>query len=134
MGLTTDIIDWALDANGDIAIGQDVSWTTSLAAVVQSCRIALQMIRGEWFLNDSEGVPYWERSGVPAADALLGQPYNQLKATAAFRAALLDVPEVITILALTVSLDKTLRKLSVTWTVRTTFGDTAPETTGAGGI
>jgi hypothetical protein len=122
--LSTDPIDWGLAPDGDVAVGQDVQWTTGLAGVVQSCRIAIQMIRGEWFLNDAEGVPYFERDGVPAADALLGQPFNSLKAVAAYRDALQAVPQVISILALTVALDKSSRKLSVTWAVRTTFGDT----------
>lgn len=130
--LSTDIIDWALDTDGDIEVRQDVSWTTGLTAVMQSCRIAIQMIKGEWFLNDEDGVPYWERPGVPATDALLGRPYNSLKARAAFREALESIPHVITILSLTVELDKSLRKLHVTWAVRTTFGDTAVETTTAG--
>lgn len=132
--LSTDIIDWALDADGDIAVGQDVAWTSGLPGVVQSTRIAVSMVRGEWFLNDLEGVPLWERSGVPAADALLGQPYNSLKAIAAYREALLNAPHVITILVLQVALDKAIRKLRVTWSVRTTFGDTPVETVFAGGI
>lgn len=122
--LTTDIIDWALAADGDLDVGQDVRWTAGLAAVAQSCQIAVSMIRAEWFLDDLEGVPYWERPGVPAADALLGQPFNSLRAIAAFRDALTSVPQVITIRRLEVAIDKATGKLRVSWAVRTTFGDT----------
>lgn len=132
--LSTDIVDWLLDSDGDIVIGRDVAWTSGLAAVVQSCRIAVQMIRAEWFLDEDEGVPLFQRPGVSAADALLGGPYNSLKVIAAYRDALLRVPHVISILSLQASLDKATRRARVTWSVRTTFGDTVPETVGPGAI
>lgn len=134
MALSTDPIDWLLAADGDVSLGPtygaDLKWTTGVAAVIQGIRVALQMIRGEWFLDDEEGVPYYERPGVPAADALIGQArFNELKAIAAFREAIERAPGVNQILKLSVSLNKATRKLSCVWAVRTVFGDSNPETT-----
>lgn len=133
--LSTDIIDWALDANGDIAVGQDVSWTSGLSGVVQSCQIAVQMLLGEWFLNTAEGVPYFERPGVVTPQqALIGGQYNSLAVIAEVRDALLSVPQVVAILFITPTFDKTTGRLSVAWQVHTTFGDSPPQLTGTGGI
>lgn len=131
--LSTDPIDWLLANDGDVALGEgfgpDAQWSRGVPGIAQGIRIAILMVRGEWFLNDQDGVPYWERPGVPASEALLGQPFNELKALAAFREAIEKAPGVNRIVALNVALDKATRKLSVTWTVRTNFGDTISDNT-----
>lgn len=136
--LSTDPIDWLLANDGDIALGEglgaDAQWSRGVPGIAQGIRIAILMVRGEWFLNDQDGVPYWERPGVPASEALLGTPYNELKVLAAYREAIESAPGVNRIVALNVSqLNKGTRGISVTWTVRTTFGDTIAETTIATG-
>lgn len=128
MALLNDPIDWLLDDNGDVVLTRDVEFSRGLPAVRQSIAVAIRMIRGEWFYDALDGVPYWERPVVPASDALLGQPYNELKALAAFRDAIGNTPHVLEILTLSVSLDRATRTLVVSWSVRTTFGDTSDET------
>ena len=123
MALSTDPIDLLLDASGDLVITTDLQFSTGITAVVQAARIALQSVKGEWFLNDDNGVPYWERDNVPTAEALFGQPFDRLKALAAFREALDKVPNT-TIKTLTVAFDNKSRGLSVSFALTTVFGDT----------
>lgn len=122
--LSTDPIDLLLDVDGDIVIDSDLRWATGLPAIAQGIRIQLQLVKGEWFLDLDDGVPYYEREGVTSAEALLGGRFNQARATAAFRAAILRAPGVNTITSLAVAFDGSTRQLTVTWAVRTTFGDT----------
>lgn len=125
--LSTDPIDLLLDANGDIVIGSDLSWAKGVPAVAQGIRIALQLFRGEWFLDLDEGVPYLERDGVTADEALLGQKFDEQRALTAFREAILRAPGVNSITALAIQFDHATRKMTATWSVRTEFGDTPPD-------
>lgn len=125
--LSTDPIDLLLDADGDVVIGSDLEWSRGLAGVAQGIRIALQMFKGEWFLDLDEGVPYLEREGVPAEEALLGGRFNEARALSYFRSAIGRAPGVNKITALTIEFDGTTRIMVVRWTVRTTFGDSDPD-------
>jgi hypothetical protein len=61
MPLLTDPIDLLLDDNNDLVFRDgDLVFSTGIEAVVQACRIVMQMFRGEWFLNLDAGLPYWE--------------------------------------------------------------------------
>jgi hypothetical protein len=128
MALVEEPVDLALDADGDLEIVQDVRFTRGLEAVKQSIQIAIRLIRGEWFYDTTSGVPYWERPGVPAADALLGQTYSDLKLLAAIREAILSTPHTVEIVTLSVTFDKPTRTATVVWSVRTTFGVATDET------
>lgn len=126
--LSTDPIDLLLDVNGDIVIDTDLQWSTGLNGITQGIRIQLRLVKGEWFLDLDDGVPYYEREGVTADEALLAGRFNEAKALAAFRAAILRAPGVNTITSLAVAFDGPTRKLTVTWSVRTKFGDTPVDT------
>ena len=131
MALLTDPIDLMINTTtGDIVIPPVL--TTGISAVVQSCRIALAMIRGEWFLDLDFGVPWFERVGVPAAGAIFGQKFNQPKANAAIRAALTDTAGVVTINRCDVSFNGSTRAIAVTWSVATVFGNTPVDTLALG--
>lgn len=122
--VSTDPIDLLLGTDGDIVIANgDVSFSTGLAAKAQQARIAMQSVKGEWFINPDEGIPYWERDNVPASEALLGQRFDRLKCLAAYRDALETVPD-ITITKLTVDFSNSGRTLSVAWAISCEFGDT----------
>lgn len=123
--LSTDPIDLALDADGDLDVATGL--TRGLAAVVQGCRVRLSMFRGEWFLDLSAGVPYLPRDGVSEAEAILGQRFNDTKARAAFRQALLATPGVVAVLQLDLDFQTGERRLTATWRVRTEFGDSPVE-------
>jgi len=125
--LSTDPIDLLLDSSGDLVVDTDAHFASGIAAIAQGIRIALQMFKGEWFLDLDEGVPYLERSGVAADQALIGQKFNEARALSEFRKAILRAPGVNSIVTLKVALDAA-RLMRVTWAVRTTFGDTPPDT------
>lgn len=55
-------MDLALDPNGDLAIaGGDLVLVRGADAVAQRIRIRLRLFLGEWFLDESAGLPYFER-------------------------------------------------------------------------
>jgi hypothetical protein len=115
-------VDFQLDENGDLDIVSDLVFTTGLRAVAQGIRLRLQMFFGEWFQNLDLGIPYLERPGTTAAQAILGQKYNQLKTKTIFRKAIADAPGVDEILYLNVDFNRATRVLSVDWKVQTSFG------------
>lgn len=121
MPLKSDPIDLTL-TDGDIDLtGGRLSFTSGIGAVAQGIRIRLQAFRGEWFRNLDSGVPYWQE--------LLGQKFDEAKARRIFREAIRAAPGVGEILKLAVTFDAKTRTLSVTWQVRTEFGDSDTETT-----
>jgi hypothetical protein len=124
--LSTDPVCLTLTTDGDIAISADgrTSLASGLTAAVQGARARMGLIRGEWFLDLSVGVPYLERDGVTASAALLGQVYDPVKVRTEMRKAILSTPGVIEIILLTVELDPTTRAVTVTWRAKTLFGDT----------
>lgn len=122
MALLLDPRDLLLDADNDLVVTTDLQWSRGIGAVVQSCRIALQMFQGEWFLNLDVGIPYWE-------DIFGKKPSTAIAAAnAAFRDTLNSIESVLSVLRCDVEYNGTSRVLSVTWRVRTKFGDTPTDT------
>lgn len=122
--LATQPLGLRLTADGDLYRGAtSMELIAGLDAVVQAVRVRLLFYRGEWFANLDAGVPYLERDGVAAADALLGQHFNRAKAEAAFREAILDTPGIVEIKSLVVAFDGATRTLSVTWSALCEFGE-----------
>lgn len=132
--LSTDPLDIGLDpATGDLQIiNGDFVITSGETGVAQLCRIAVMLVRGEWFLDLDAGIPYYARDGVPDNDAIMGQPYNDPKIRAAYRDALTAVQGVGTVDSVTTSFAPGTRTLTVTWTVVTDFGDTITDTLALG--
>lgn len=131
--LATEPVDLLLNVvTGDLVITTDLSLSSGFPAVVQSARIAMATFAGEWFMNLDAGVPYFERSGIPAAKALFAQKYNQGRAVAAFRTALAAVHGVTSINRLDVAFNASTRAMAVTWQARTVFGDTPVDTLALG--
>ena len=112
--LATDPIDLLLDSDGDMVVDSDLHFSTGAEAVAQGIRIRLQMFKGEWFLDLDTGVPYW--------DDLLGAKYNEVRARAAFRDAIVSAPGVDELITLKVTFDGATRTLAVSWEVRCAFG------------
>lgn len=122
MPLSTDPIDFALDpATGDLVI--PARFSRGLEAAVQQARICMLACRGEWFLDLDNGVPYLERDGVPAEEALLGQKFDANKATAMMRNALANASLIVEVISLNVTFDRAARAMTVRWEGRTSFGD-----------
>jgi hypothetical protein len=122
--LSTDPIDLLLDADGDLDVSAGLQFSTGAAAVSQGIRIRIQMFRGEWFLDLDAGVPYHQD--------LLGAKFNDTRARAAFRDAIVSAPGVAALLSLTVAFNRSTRVLDVAWKVRTEFDDTIEDTLALG--
>ena len=62
--------DLLLDSNNDLSIQDgDLALTqTSQQSIAQTCKIRLQTLKGEWFLNESIGVPYLDILGRKVSD------------------------------------------------------------------
>lgn len=131
--LETDPLDILLGNDGDLAIVDgDLSWSSGLAGIAQGIRVALQLFKGEWFVDLDEGVPYLEREGVTSDEALLGGRFDEARALRYFRAAIGRAPGVLEIVSLSVTFDGPSRALTATWVVSTEFGDTRPDSLSLG--
>lgn len=124
--LETDPIDLKLDDDGDLFIDEDgAHLTTGIEAVVQAVRFRLQLFRGEWFLNLDVGVPWFQE--------FLGEKYDPELLRQRLIEAIKDTPGVVEVVSLVIAFDSPTRKISVTWSVRSEFGDTDPDTLLVGG-
>ncbi len=124
MSLETDPIDWELDADGDIIV--PIRYIRGLPAVAQGIRVRLLMFKGEWFLDETLGIQYYD-SKEGAGDGLLGNAFNPVRAEAYMRKAILAVPNVVSIASVTATFDNDTRKLSMIWRVITAFGESTGE-------
>lgn len=127
--LSTDPIDFLWDINGNLTFvnGRPVM-ATGLAAIAQGQRIRMMNFAGEWFENLDDGVPWFERDGVTAQQAILGQPYDVNKLLNDLRAPILATPGTTTINYLTAVFNPQTRKVAVTYQTTTIFGDTPVDT------
>ncbi len=128
--LVDDPIDLLLDeTTHDIVIADgDFVFSRGLQGLAQAIKIAVEMIRGEWFSDLDEGVPWFERDGVDASEALLGQKFNEGKIVAAIRDAILSIPYEVEIKTIAATFDRTTRTVSMSWDVKTVWGDTLADT------
>lgn len=107
-------IDIKLGAGHDLLLSRDFSFVDGAERVKQQIRITLQTFLGEWFLDVSHGVPYFER-------VLVKQP-NRAEIEAVFRAKIKDVPNVSAVPRLSLSVDSRDRRLYVEGEAETSEG------------
>lgn len=81
----------------------------------QAIKIAILFVRGEWFLKRDEGVPYYE--------SIFVKDPNLDHVASFFRAAILGVPGVRSILEFSLDLDRGTRTLIVDWKCDTDEGE-----------
>lgn len=115
--------DLLLDSLNDLVIENgDFALSRGIDGVMQSCRIALQMFAGEWFLDLDAGIPYWQQ--------ILGfKPAIALRAARlAFHSELSRVPGVIDVVKLSVNYVGRTRTMTVAWQVMTALGETPLDT------
>lgn len=126
MTLSTDNLDFLIDLNtNDLDLtGGRINFARGITGVAQLAQIRMKTIRGELFSDTTFGMPWFANDFVTPAEAILGQKYNQQKAQKAFYDMLITVPNVTEVIALNVAFATAKRKLSVTYQLRTTFGDT----------
>lgn len=105
-----------LDEKGDMTFGSGRSdYLTDAEAVAQNVLTRLRLIRGEWYLDTSEGTPY--RTEV------LGRG-TESSSVMALQRRVLETPGVRRIVSMTATHDADSRKATFTITIDTDFGET----------
>lgn len=112
--LQTTLLDIRLDDDGDLFIGpRGFEMTSGPSGIAQLCKIALQLILGEWFLNQSRGIDWFN---------LLSTKGTQEQIKSAMRDTLLAVVGVSSVLSVSFSLSSS-REGTASAVVSTAFGD-----------
>jgi hypothetical protein len=105
--------DLAIDTSGDIKVTEgDVSRTTGIDAIRQHLEIRLRAFRGEWFLDERIGVPYFDNVFKKNPDLTV--------LNAVFTKAILDTPGVNSLNSLTFELVG--RQLNISFSALTDEG------------
>lgn len=108
MALEKDIL---LDENHDLAIvDYDLALTGESQITAQRIKQRLVVFRGEWFLDNDLGLPYF--------DEILGKNKSTSRIEAIYINAIQEIEEVAEILALSVTQDTQSRILTVNFRVR----------------
>jgi len=107
--------DIKLSADGDLEIVDgDMVIIDGPEAIRQHLNVRLAFFRGEWFLDPSLGVPYFER--------VLRKPLRQTVLASVFRDAILETPGVKALDRLEFDVDAATRRLTVSFTAITDSG------------
>lgn len=111
----TTVRDIALGTDGDLSISRgDLVLVTGATAIVQAVAIELQFYQGEWFLDLSAGVPYFQ-------EVLVKNPAVEVLQTV-FRDVILSVPGVSALTSLNLTTVPQTRALQVAYTATTDVG------------
>lgn len=99
----------------------DLQIVTGRAAIRQDCEQVLKFLYGEWFLDTTKGVPYFQSVLVKSPDLNVIQGI--------FIEAILSVNGVMELLSFVFNYDPETRVLSITFEARTTDGTISVEQT-----
>lgn len=105
-------MDLALTAGGDLEI--PIRMATADEAIAQHILIRLRFVRGEWFLDDSIGVPYFEK-------VLVKNP-NLPVISSIMQRAISETPGVASVDDFVLTLDAATRRASVSFSCTTDTG------------
>ncbi|MFK0376496.1 hypothetical protein [Pandoraea sp. NPDC090278] len=109
-----------LDADGDYVLGGAAAFlANSPEAVAQAVTTRLRLIRGEWFLDTTVGMPW---------DKVLGK-HTQGAADSAIRTCILGTQGVVEITDYSSRLAPDTRAMTVTATINTIYGTTTIQET-----
>lgn len=107
-----------LDAAGDVMFGRGLqSFHSGSPATIQRTRTRLLLVRGEWFLDTSEGVPWWDDPDAPDVQPIMGVTRNLAYAEAILKARILGTDGVASLESFAMSFAPDTRRLSVSATV-----------------
>jgi hypothetical protein len=119
VSLTPGARDLKIDPlTGDLVIENgDLAQVSGTDAILQSIRTRLGFFLGEWFLDEAQGIPYFEsilvkNPNFPAVRELL-------------RRALLETPGVLEVTSLRLRFTSSTRLLAVSFRVSTDLGELA---------
>ncbi|WP_066733528.1 hypothetical protein [Cupriavidus sp. D384] len=109
-------LDLALDDGHDLDLSHNGDcWLVDGAGRIgQQIRVTLRALLGEWFLDTTFGVPYFE--------AVLVKNPNRAALEAIFRARIADVPGVRTVRRIDFRIDRERRSLEVDFAADTDHG------------
>ena len=109
-------MDLKLDTNGDLeVIGGEVSLLDGPEAIAQHLRIRLKTFLGEWFLNETIGMPYFE-------EFLIKNP-SKLVIDTRMRQAITTTPGIASLTTLNYEFEPITRNLKLTFTAKLTSGE-----------
>ena len=109
-------MDLLLNDSHDLAlVGYDLVMATGIDLMRQRLKQSLLFFQGEWYLDIEDGVPYYQ-------DILKKSP-DQIAVEAAFKTAIIETPGVTEITAFALKYDAPLRSLSLSFGVKTIYGN-----------
>ncbi len=107
--------DFKIGPDGDLVIENgDLVIVEGLAAIGQHVAMRLRSYKGEWFLDQNAGVPYFQEvleKGTPAA-----------RIRAIFQRIILETDGIISVNSMTLDYDASARTLVVDFAATTTLG------------
>jgi len=108
-------MDIKLDEDGDISLVNGDAQTTGIGAedLAQRLRIRLNTFQGEWFMDNTLGIDWWNR--------VMGKNRSKMAVDALIQDAILKEPDALQIVSYTSSIS-TDRKFSCSFRVRTEDG------------
>lgn len=110
----------ALDENNDAYLkGGQIARATGADFVVQSIRTRLKLYLGEWWLDLTAGVPWYQDIHV--------QPANVPQAEATLKATILGTAGVESLISFDATFDRQTRALVVTFEALTIYGPSGVE-------
>lgn len=108
------------DETGDVLLSTTATITTPIFTtttsenLAQRLKIRLQTFKGEWFLDGTIGIDYFNQ--------IAGKNRSKAAVDAIIQAEILKEQEVLQITAYSSVVDKTTRKITIQFTVRTVDG------------
>ena len=101
-------MDLALDATGDLDLtGNELNLVDGDDAIVQHCALRLRFVRGEFFLDDEIGTPYFERILVKNPDLVVVR--------SVLRRVVLGTPGIESVANFTLTFDRSTRRAELSF-------------------
>lgn len=107
-----------IDKNHDMNFGHGIAdMAIDAEAVAQNVKTRLYLLQEEWFLDVEAGVPWLQD--------IMVKPANLALAESIIKQTILDTQDVSEMVSFDMTLDRNTRKISISATVKTIYGDTA---------
>lgn len=108
--------DILLDTNGDIDITEGkFTLTTGLDAIKQHLKQRLKLFYGEWFLDITKGIPYFQH--------ILNKNPNPIVVDAVLKRTIIETPGILELLEFDLNIDSENRELQIDFKARAEDGN-----------
>lgn len=94
--------------------GYDLSLQFEIDLMRQRLKQSLLFFQGEWYLDITDGVPYYQE--------ILKKAPDQITVESVLKQAIMETPEVTKLLAFKIEYSNPIRKLTLTFQVETIYG------------